>query len=266
MVTGVNPFSVNAKSFGEVLVRHLTFKPPRPEDIADAAIRLPKQFEVLILKCLEKEPYKRPQSIDEVQEQLRQIADEESLQLESYLSLALAKPRYLGKVVSISVATMVLVGGVLGVKMWPSSKRHVLRPSVSAPAYLQPSPRTEMALRGFAGGKAEANSETLFQEAKPSQAAVDPTLVPATLSENRVAPRVTSDSRSGGDTSANKPVLRGADTPLLASGTQPEPVDKNTSGAQTRRKHRSSNSFATKSKPGPSRLDTRATVDPFAEE
>lgn len=266
MVTGVNPFSVNAKSFGEVLVRHLTLKPPRPADVTDAPIRLPKQFEVLIQTCLEKEPHNRPQSIAEVEEQLRQIADKESLQLESYVSAALTKRKYRGKAISIGVAAMVLIGGVFGFTLWSSPKKQVLRPAATSPMNRPPSPGTEMAVGGFAGASVADTSGSSVEQNKRSQVSGDPTLQPATLSDNRIPPIGPPDSASGGDASAQPPALPETDTGLLANATQPEPTRKKATGVQTKRKHRSSNPSAAKSKPLPSRLNNRATVDPFAEE
>lgn len=81
MVTGKKPFQ--AKTFGEMVIKHLTVKPLRPSQLKDAPVRLPRVFEDLILQCLEKDPARRPQNAKEIEDRLRKYAGLSSVQLES---------------------------------------------------------------------------------------------------------------------------------------------------------------------------------------
>ena len=82
LVTGDLPF--DADSFGELLVKHLTTTPTRPTRIKGLPYKVPPELERLIMRCLEKEPTKRPQSMTEIENSLREIADDLACALESY--------------------------------------------------------------------------------------------------------------------------------------------------------------------------------------
>jgi len=60
----------------EVMVQHMTQPPPRPSRLATRA-PVPPELERLVLDCLEKEPYDRPASIQEVERRLREILEEQ---------------------------------------------------------------------------------------------------------------------------------------------------------------------------------------------
>ena len=62
LLTGRKPFL--AESFGETVVKHLTEAPPHPNQFAK--IPLPTAIDALILKCLQKHPAERPQSMLEL--------------------------------------------------------------------------------------------------------------------------------------------------------------------------------------------------------
>ena len=70
MATGSLPFP--EADFGEILVGHLQLPPPRPRKLAPG---IPEQYEALILKCLEKRPEDRFQSMREVHGALGQVMD-----------------------------------------------------------------------------------------------------------------------------------------------------------------------------------------------
>ena len=72
MTTGTNPFV--ADTWGQAVVKHATHVPPKPNELGGPAPRLPNQLESLILRCLEKDPDQRPQTVAEVALSLRQLA------------------------------------------------------------------------------------------------------------------------------------------------------------------------------------------------
>jgi tRNA A-37 threonylcarbamoyl transferase component Bud32 len=70
MATGSVPFP--EASFGEVLVGHLTLPPPRPRKLQPA---VPEAYEAVILRCLEKKPEDRYQSMREVHGAIARVMD-----------------------------------------------------------------------------------------------------------------------------------------------------------------------------------------------
>jgi hypothetical protein len=64
-----------------MVVKHLTVTPPRPSKLKNLPEPLPLPLEDLILHCLEKDPARRPQSMQEVHARLKALAagDEELL-------------------------------------------------------------------------------------------------------------------------------------------------------------------------------------------
>ena len=65
---------LEAESFGEMLIKHLTVTPPKPSKLDDVPEPLPVALEDLILHCLEKEPARRPQTMREVYLRLKALA------------------------------------------------------------------------------------------------------------------------------------------------------------------------------------------------
>ncbi len=101
LFTGALPFT--AENFGDLLVAHLTKKPPRPSDVPDCP-QLPDELDDLILKCLAKKPGDRIQTMREVEERLLRIAatlDEPSSQRRP----TLAEPIGGGTVIGIDLGT-----------------------------------------------------------------------------------------------------------------------------------------------------------------
>jgi tRNA A-37 threonylcarbamoyl transferase component Bud32 len=70
MATGSVPFP--EAGFGEVVVGHLQLPPPRPRKLAKG---IPEAYEAVILRCLEKRPEDRYQSMREVHGALAQVMD-----------------------------------------------------------------------------------------------------------------------------------------------------------------------------------------------
>ncbi|HOX44316.1 MAG TPA: protein kinase [Myxococcota bacterium] len=68
MVTGQKPFK--GKSFGEMVIKHLTVRPPRPSRMKDLPRPVDPALEELVLACLEKDPVKRPPSMRAVETRL----------------------------------------------------------------------------------------------------------------------------------------------------------------------------------------------------
>jgi serine/threonine-protein kinase len=72
MVTGWPPFT--GDSFADIVVAHKKETPKPPTSMMQNPDDLPYAIEELILRCLEKEPAKRPASMREIWEELRTIA------------------------------------------------------------------------------------------------------------------------------------------------------------------------------------------------
>jgi len=68
-LTGKPPFT--GKDSIDIIVKHIRERPPRPKALNP---ELPDEVEALVLKCLQKEPQDRYQSMDEVLEGLRLVA------------------------------------------------------------------------------------------------------------------------------------------------------------------------------------------------
>lgn len=74
LATGRLPFDGNG--FGEILVGHLVHAPPSPRSIEPS---IPEAFEALILRCLEKKPEARYQTMEALYEALGEVLDGEGL-------------------------------------------------------------------------------------------------------------------------------------------------------------------------------------------
>jgi serine/threonine protein kinase len=69
LFSGVLPFP--GPSYIETVNGHLSQEPPRPSDYSE----IPQELETLILRCLQKDPDLRPQSVLELRHELTQIAE-----------------------------------------------------------------------------------------------------------------------------------------------------------------------------------------------
>jgi serine/threonine-protein kinase len=88
MVTGRVP--LNAETYGEMVIKHLTMTPPSPTELRDLPQGIPGELEDLIMQCLEKNPNKRPQEMSEIIRRLEMVGRSESMEHDA---LVLAKPR-----------------------------------------------------------------------------------------------------------------------------------------------------------------------------
>jgi serine/threonine protein kinase len=88
MVTGRVP--LNAETYGEMVIKHLTMTPVSPTELRDLPQGIPGELEDLIMQCLEKNPNKRPQDMAEIVRRLELVHRAESMEHDA---LALAKPR-----------------------------------------------------------------------------------------------------------------------------------------------------------------------------
>jgi serine/threonine protein kinase len=103
MVTGRVP--LNAETYGEMVIKHLTVTPPSPTQLRDLPQGIPGELEDLIMQCLEKNPNKRPQNMKEIEQRLEMVGRAESLEIDT---LALAAPRR-KRAARIAVLFVVLV-------------------------------------------------------------------------------------------------------------------------------------------------------------
>jgi serine/threonine protein kinase len=72
MITGQRPF--DAPSARELMAQHVMLAPPRPSKILRFGKTIPPALEDLILSCLKKAPADRPQTVQQIEQQLDAIA------------------------------------------------------------------------------------------------------------------------------------------------------------------------------------------------
>ncbi len=101
MVTGRVP--LDAETYGEMVIKHLTVMPPSPTELRDLPQGIPGELEDLIMQCLEKNPNKRPQDMQEIGRRLELVGRAESLELDA---LDIAAPR---KKRRVRIAVLLLV-------------------------------------------------------------------------------------------------------------------------------------------------------------
>jgi serine/threonine-protein kinase len=126
MVTGQKPFK--GKSFGEMVIKHLTVRPPRPSRMKELPQPLSPGFEELILQCLEKIPDKRPADMREIELRLRALRGEEVPELASAPG-----PARRGWLLALALAAAVVGLGGSGAYL-------ALRPGAEAQEVPRPAP------------------------------------------------------------------------------------------------------------------------------
>ncbi|MFC1609468.1 serine/threonine-protein kinase [Myxococcota bacterium] len=139
-VTGRKPFVAN--SFGEMVVNHLTVKPPKPSSLKDLPQPIPPKLETLILRCLAKDRDNRPQRMEDVERKLQEILVD--LPKETEASPQRSGSRWLaGLVVGFA---MVVVAGVAVVATRPTDPIRTRDKAVTqSPARLSLSQQVEVA-------------------------------------------------------------------------------------------------------------------------
>jgi tRNA A-37 threonylcarbamoyl transferase component Bud32 len=74
LLTGQCPFK--AATIGEVIVKHMSFAPRPPSSLMQPPHLIPAAVEAVVMRCLEKQPAARYQTMREVESALRQAANE----------------------------------------------------------------------------------------------------------------------------------------------------------------------------------------------
>lgn len=152
ILTGKPPFT--GKDSIDIIVKHIREKPPRPRSLkAD----IPDDVEALVLKCLEKEPVDRYQSMDEVLEALRIVASANGM------SGAFTDPR--AAIVGMSSGTLLKPGHLPTASGSGSSKAPAHQPvgmatksiSVDMDSAAITAPRRNMLLVYILGGAVAAS-------------------------------------------------------------------------------------------------------------
>jgi serine/threonine-protein kinase len=117
LLTGRCPFE--AKTIGEVIVKHLSMTPRPPSRVKDLPHPLPAALEAVVLRCLEKLPARRYQKMAEVEAALRAVAAEQHWQLESFGSMELPvhRSRRRGRLPLLAGAAALLLVGA-GLTAW----------------------------------------------------------------------------------------------------------------------------------------------------
>jgi len=112
MVANKKPFK--GKSYGELVIKHLTVTPIKPNKLKNLPQRVPKEIENLIMKCLEKEPENRPANMREIASSLREIGKAESITLESFVRSPRSRSRRTG-IIAAGTGLIIAAAVVLGV-------------------------------------------------------------------------------------------------------------------------------------------------------
>ncbi len=261
MITGKKPFM--AKSFGEIVIKHLTVKPVRPTKLKDLAIKLPRKLEDLILQCLEKEPENRPQGMRDIEQRLRGIGQAESIAVEVFGAGPQPAPRRAGKPIAVAAAVVILVGAGLAYALFPWSDREKAEQPIavgSASSVEESKP---------AGPTVEKNQVEIAFDSQPKGAKVfqpgsdEPLgLTPVKLNFDRSSHEQTFDFRLSGYQQVSRVVSMSEDSRvvvILEEEVKPKPE---------RRKLKKRSRRRTTKKPAdekPSKLDHGGTVDPFAD-
>jgi eukaryotic-like serine/threonine-protein kinase len=137
LFTGRLPFGGN--SHVELLYDHLHTAPPRPSSVR----KLPARLELLILRCLEKDPEKRPASMAEVAAELEAVFDTETEAIGLALSGAIVVPQADGVTACPRAATLATTPtppGATPAPLTPAPPGATPAPLTPAPAAPTPGP------------------------------------------------------------------------------------------------------------------------------
>jgi serine/threonine-protein kinase len=111
MLTGRKPFQ--AKSYGEMVIKHITVAPIPPSQLDDAPQAVPEGLESLLLACLAKQPAKRPQGMKEIRERLLELRPA----AEEAVTLPPPRRRSRGRTWAWALALLVATGVPLGLAL-----------------------------------------------------------------------------------------------------------------------------------------------------
>jgi serine/threonine-protein kinase len=126
MLTGKPPFE--AEVFGQLAVQIITKPPPRLGATSVIGERIPPVLAELVMKCLEKDIARRPQSAEEI-----------AAVLEGLITLKAPRGRSRAKLAAMSVAAVVVILALAGWALRPSSPvptplPEAIEPTVPVPA------------------------------------------------------------------------------------------------------------------------------------
>jgi serine/threonine-protein kinase len=126
---------LEAKSFGEMVVKHLTVTPPRPSKLKELPEPIPPPLEDLILQCLEKEAARRPESMGEVHTRLLALQSGDEDTLSHYVSSS-RQARQRAMLAGAAVAGFLVVFGATGLVVYSTNgrARAVVAPPAGRPA------------------------------------------------------------------------------------------------------------------------------------
>ena len=109
MIAGRKPFV--ARSFGELVVKHMTLEPPLLASLPDAPADLPQRLEDLVMRCLAKTPEARPASMAAMAVELKELV--ETLDEQEVVRRPRRRPRRRSAwLAPVGVAAAVVLAGV----------------------------------------------------------------------------------------------------------------------------------------------------------
>jgi serine/threonine-protein kinase len=235
-VTGRKPFA--ADSFGEMVVQHLTVKPPRPTAFTDVDQPIPPKLESLILLCLAKDRENRPQSIEELGRQLSEILAEQTA-----TEIRVARRRSL-RLPLLAASLLVVVAGVV-------AAGKLLRHSEAA---------GPVAAEALAPAREAARVQLTFESSPPGAAVLDGDEVlgvtPLTVARDRAdAAREFRFTLAGYEPAMQRVSLRGNGRVLVQlAAAAPEARPKERAARKSRKGRQKRKSAA-----------RRGTLDPFGD-
>jgi eukaryotic-like serine/threonine-protein kinase len=109
-----------AKSFGEFVVKHMNDDPIPPRDLADAP-SIPSALEQVILRCLEKDPQRRYQSVVDLREDLARATATVETVIHAQALPPAEKPRSKGRRVGLFVTLGLLIAALAAGAFWVAS-------------------------------------------------------------------------------------------------------------------------------------------------
>jgi len=132
MLSGGVPFA--SEAFGQLVVQIITQAPPPLPHVTPSGERISSELRALVMRCLHKDPAKRPQSMAELDEALGDILEGSTSR--RWVKLA---------AFSTAGAVALLALWLAGTRLLASSTASAAQPVVAAPA-IAPRPHSESAV------------------------------------------------------------------------------------------------------------------------
>jgi tRNA A-37 threonylcarbamoyl transferase component Bud32 len=248
LVTGRTPFT--AKSFGEIVVKHMTSEATRPSRYKDLPQPVPAAIEAIILDCLQKDPSKRPQQMAEVGERLQVTLGVFVHPDAPVTPLAMARMparrRVSRRKLAVPAAVAVIAAGVLAalaVGLVGHFARHQETRSAKADA--------STAMAGAADVQLSFTSEPQGAQVFRGDSPVPVGTTPFTLTTKRSHEAETFVFKLAGHPPARQAVVPAESTNISVTLTKAQKVGRRGRSGQTARSKQ---------------LDRGAVLDPFADE